>query len=107
MFDTGTQPACLEKEDWVIRDVHSIPSLIKLFFRELPVSPLQCNVTNNNNCSNNNIRDNQTSALPGEFVNVYQLLKNAAAMGEQNSNKKDCLNEFKATLELLSRPQYW
>ena len=41
MFDSGTQPKALEKEDWIVRDVHCVPSLIKQFFRELPNSPLQ------------------------------------------------------------------
>ena len=40
MFDSGTQPKALEKEDWIMRDVHCVPSLIKQFFRELPNSPL-------------------------------------------------------------------
>ena len=48
MFDSNTQPKYLEKEEWIIRDVHCVPSLIKLFFRELPASPLQA-MTNNNN----------------------------------------------------------
>ena len=46
MFDSGTQPKALEKEDWIVRDVHCVPSLIKQFFRELPNSPLHH--TNNN-----------------------------------------------------------
>ena len=43
MFDSGTQPKSLEKEDWIMRDVHCVPSLIKQFFRELPNSPLHYN----------------------------------------------------------------
>ena len=40
MFDSGTQPKSMEKEEWIMRDVHCVPSLIKQFFRELPNSPL-------------------------------------------------------------------
>ena len=36
MFDTQTVPEPLYKEDWIQQDLHSVPSLIKLFFRELP-----------------------------------------------------------------------
>jgi hypothetical protein len=43
MFDSGTQPKSLEKEDWIMRDVHCVPSLVKQFFRELPNSPLHYN----------------------------------------------------------------
>ena len=43
MFDSGTQPKSMEKEEWIMRDVHCVPSLIKQFFRELPNSPLHYN----------------------------------------------------------------
>ena len=36
MFDTQTVPDALHKEDWIQQDLHCVPSLIKLFFRELP-----------------------------------------------------------------------
>ena len=54
MFDSNTQPKYLEKEEWIIRDVHCVPSLIKLFFRELPASPLQAMTNNNNEHPTNN-----------------------------------------------------
>ena len=36
LFDTQTVPEALEKESWIIQDLHCVPSVIKLFFRELP-----------------------------------------------------------------------
>ena len=36
LFETKTVPHALHKEDWIIQDIHCVPSLIKLFFRELP-----------------------------------------------------------------------
>ena len=36
LFETKTVPQALHKEDWIIQDIHCVPSLIKLFFRELP-----------------------------------------------------------------------
>ena len=66
MFDSGTQPKCLEKEDWIMRDVHCVPSLVKQFFRELPNSPLHYNgnVTrisiNNGNATSSEKKTDQT-----------------------------------------------
>ena len=36
LFETQMVPQALHKEDWIIQDIHCVPSLIKLFFRELP-----------------------------------------------------------------------
>ena len=93
MFDSNTQPKYLEKEEWIVRDVHCIPSLIKLFFRELPSSPLQA-MTNNNN--NNNMT-----------TTTYGLLRSAVSSANLNSDKRDALRDFKNALELLSSAQFW
>ena len=96
MFDSNTQPKYLEKEEWIIRDVHCVPSLIKLFFRELPSSPLQA-MTNNNehSCGNNN-----------SMTTTYSLLRSAVSSANMNSDKRDALRDFKNALDLLSSAQF-
>ena len=94
MFDTGTQPKNLEKEDWIVRDVHSVPSLIKLFFRELPVSPLQSMTLNNK--ENINRVSNST----------YGRIRDATVMANLNSDKREALRDFRSALEMLSNAQF-
>ena len=84
MFDSGTQPKSMEKEEWIMRDVHCVPSLIKQFFRELPNSPLHYNgnVTrisiNNGGIPSSEIKQEQkhandsSSFITGKHVN-YQV----------------------------------
>ena len=71
----------LSAEDWIRQDIHCVPSLVKLFFRELP-EPL---------CSR--------ETLP--------LLKKAAAVGSINSDSRESLPYFKAALGLMRKPHYW
>ena len=99
MFDSNTQPKYLEKEEWIIRDVHCVPSLIKLFFRELPSSPLQAMTNNNNNNSEHNCVDNMTT--------TYSLLRSAVSSANLNSDKRDALRDFKNALDFLSTAQFW
>jgi len=68
-------------EDWVHQDIHCVPSLVKLFFRELP-EPL---------CSR--------ETMP--------LLKKAASVGSMNSDSRESLPYFKAALSLMKKPHYW
>ena len=93
MFDSNTQPKFLEKEDWIVRDIHCVPSLIKLFFRELPASPLQAL-----NVANNNDKENKYT--------TYNLLRNALSTANLNSDKREALRDFKSALDLLSRAQF-
>ena len=73
MFDSGTQPKAMEKEDWIMRDVHCVPSLIKQFFRELPNSPLHYsgNVTriSINNGNSTSPEKKQDQKQPNESTN--------------------------------------
>ena len=82
MFDSGTQPKSMEKEDWIMRDVHCVPSLIKQFFRELPNSPLHYgngNVTrisiNNGNVTSSEKKQDQKYPSEASNFNTGNLLK--------------------------------
>ena len=75
MFDTQTVPEPLHKEDWIQQDLHSVPSLIKLFFRELP-EPM---------CSE--------KMLP--------LLKKGAAIATLNSDTREAMPLFKEVMESI------
>jgi len=75
MFDTQTVPEPLYKEDWIQQDLHSVPSLIKLFFRELP-DPM---------CSE--------KMLP--------LLKKGATIATLNSDTREAMPCFREVLESI------
>ena len=125
MFDSGTQPKSMEKEDWIMRDVHCVPSLIKQFFRELPNSPLHYgngNVTrisiNNGNASSSEKKPDQkhpneasnfnTGAqnINSTFSPNYEMFRNAAAAASRNSDKREALKQFKSALNLLTKAQF-
>ena len=80
-FESNVPSDFLTKEDWIRQDIHCVPSLVKLFFRELP-EPL---------CSR--------KTLP--------LLKKAASVGALNSDSRESMPYFKAALGLMTKPQYW
>ena len=81
MFEAGAGFEFLSASEWIRQDIHSVPSLVKLFFRELP-EPL---------CSR--------KTLP--------LLKKAATVGAKNSDSRESLPYFRAALGLMTKPQYW
>jgi hypothetical protein len=80
-FERGATSDLLTTSEWIRQDIHCVPSLVKLFFRELP-EPL---------CSR--------KTLP--------LLKKAAAVGSVNSDSRESLPYFRAALGLMTKPQYW
>ena len=80
MFDTQTVPGLLHKEDWIIQDIHCVPSLVKLFFRELP-EPL---------CPENS----------------YSLLRKGANVASVNSDTREAMPYFKEGLACLSPIQF-
>jgi hypothetical protein len=80
MFDSQTNPAALHLEDWIHQDLHCVPSLVKLFFRELP-EPL---------CSEG----------------AYPLMKKGAAISSVNSDTRDALPYFQEALSHLGKAQY-
>ena len=125
MFDSGTQPKSMEKEDWIMRDVHCVPSLIKQFFRELPNSPLHYgngNVTrisiNNGNVSSSEKKPDQKHPNEASNFNTgaqninstyspnYEMFRNAAAAAARNSDKREALKQFKSALNLLAKAQF-
>ena len=80
MFDSQTQPAALHKEDWINQDIHCVPSLIKLFFREIPKPFFE-----NKSCS---------------------LLKRGASVSQINSDSREALPYFVEALKSLNGPQH-
>ena len=76
LFDTQTVPDNLHKEDWIQQDLHCVPSLIKLFFRELP-DPM---------CTEG----------------MFPLLKKGAAIAALNSDSREALPCFKEAVKSLS-----
>ena len=80
LFDTQTVPEALEKESWIIQDLHCVPSVIKLFFRELP-EPL---------CTEK----------------VWPYLKNGLNMATINSDSREALPYFKQALNSLNLAPY-
>eukprot|EP00093_Oithona_nana_P002295 02295.XXX_45163_46418_1 [CDS] Oithona nana genome sequencing. len=73
-------PQVLHTEDWIIQDIHCVPSVIKLFFRELP-EPL----------------------CPEK---MYQLLRQGVTIASGNSDSREALPYFKEALHFLSCYQY-
>lgn len=80
MFDTQTVPESLHKEDWIQQDIHCVPSLIKLFFRELP-DPM---------CSEK----------------MFPLLKKGVAIASMNSDTREAMPCFKEALQIIGNCQY-
>ena len=80
LFETKMVPQVLHTEDWIIQDIHCVPSVIKLFFRELP-EPL----------------------CPEK---MYQLLRQGVTIASGNSDSREALPYFKEALHFLSCYQY-
>ena len=80
MFDTQTVPEPLHKEDWIQQDLHCVPSLIKLFFRELP-EPI----------------------FPEK---IFPLLKKGAVINALNSDTREALPCFKEAITSLGPAQF-
>lgn len=79
MFDSATIKN-LNDEDWISQDLHCVPSLVKLFFRELP-EPL---------CAED----------------AYPLLKKGAAIAILNSDTREAMPYFRDALGHLGKAQY-
>ena len=80
LFETKMVPSLLQNEDWIIQDIHCVPSVVKLFFRELP-EPL----------------------CPEK---MYTLLRKGATISAGNSDTREAMPYFKEALHFLSSYQY-
>ena len=80
LFETKMVPSLLQNEDWIIQDIHCVPSVVKLFFRELP-EPL----------------------CPEK---MYALLRKGATISAGNSDTREAMPYFKEALNFLSSYQY-
>ena len=80
LFDTQTVPQALEKEPWINQDLHCVPSVVKLFLRELP-EPL---------CTEK----------------AWPMLKTGLNMATLNSDSRDALPYFKQALNGLNMAPY-
>ena len=79
MFDTQTNPVALHEEEWINQDIHCVPSLIKLFFRELP--------------------------KPLFEESSFELLKKGASVAQVNSDSREALPFFSEAIKSLNTNQ--
>ena len=80
LFDLGTAPPSLHSEPWISQDLHCVPALVKLFFRDLP--------------------------RPLISEEAFPLLREALAIREANSDSRVALDHFRKALYKLSAGHY-
>ena len=80
LFDTGHAAEDLSSEDWLMQDIHCVPSVVKLFFREMPT--------------------------PVITEKCFPLLREAALKEGGNSDSRRALDHYRKALYALPRLQY-